>query len=329
MDKSELELKRFFNLEEWERLLKSLSDVFKTAVIMLDYKGNMAFDPINCCDFCRAIMSNPDGKKRCIRSMTLGSLEAARMGKAFITHCHTGLSIGVVPIMADESFIGTVCFGQVLFEGETTEDRNKCILGTRSWIDSEKSEELKRYLTELFEKTQVVSKDKFELISKVMEELMRYTVGRTIELKNEKQTYELLKKAISPLIGFRSDVSESPAAEAKVLHIPASNQLYPVMQYIEQHPEEPVSLHEMAELCHLSPSYFSKLWLRNTGENFTSYVNHKKTELAKQMLLNSAESISFIASSLGFSDTSYFIKVFKKAEGVTPLAFRQHKYLQK
>ena len=62
------------------------------------------------------------------------------------------------------------------------------------------------------------------------------------------------------------------------------------------------------------------------GETFTDYVNRRKVEWAKQKLRNSAESVSSIAFELGYVDTSYFIKVFKKFEGITPLAYRQQRY---
>ena len=332
MDKSELELNRFFDMEEWEKLLKCLADAFGIAMAMLDYKGNKVFEAANDCEFCHAILSNPEGRKRCLKCITLGSLEAARQEKALVTHCHAGLTLGVVPIMVGESFIGTLCFGQVLLEGESEQDRSDCILGTRSRIDPGAAEELKAYLTELFCTVRVMGKEQFRLIANAMEQLMRSTVKRTVALKSEKQSYELvLKNAISPLIGAQNAPADAQSAESVPVSdsIRPNNQLYPAVRYIDEHPEEAVTMHDMAELCHLSHSYFSKLWLRDMGDNFTNYVNRRKTELAMQRLQNTSESISFIASSLGFSDTSYFIKVFKKVTGTTPLAYRQHKYLQK
>lgn len=332
MDKSELELNRFFNMDEWEKLLKSLSDSFGIAIGMFDYKGVPVIKCINCCDFCRAIFSNPIGKKRCMKCIALGGLESMRQNKPLVAYCHTGLTMGIVPIMVDDLYMGCVSFGQVLLEGETMQDRNTGILGERSRIDSAEAEELRAFLRELFGKVQVMEKEKFCRIADSMWNLLRYSIGRTVELKNEKQTYEwVLKNALAPLIDSAN--SPTPAIIYEPVSLDSSlhpgNQLYPAVQYIDQHPEEAVSMHDMAELCHLSHSYFSKLWLRDMGENFTNYVNRKKTELAKQKLQNTSESISFIASSLGYSDTSYFIKVFKKTEGITPLAYRQHKYLQK
>ena len=55
-------------------------------------------------------------------------------------------------------------------------------------------------------------------------------------------------------------------------------------------------------------------------------MSRKKVELAKKQLRESSDSVTTIALGLGFMDTSYFIKVFKKYEGITPLAYRQLKY---
>ncbi len=332
MDKNELEFKNLFNMDEWKRLLTSLSEAFGVSAAMVDYKGVLAFDVINCCEFCQAIMSNPVGKKRCIKSALLSGLEAMRLDKPLITYCHAGLAIGVLPVMINEKYIGSVCFGQIILEGDSARDRDASVLGERSWIRDGEMDELKDYLTELFRKIPQMKKESFYRIIEAMSCLLRYTTDRAVEFKNEKQTYEwILKNAITPLFDSANDLSASlPAKSApSSVGIRSDNQLYPAVLYIEQHPEEAVTMHDMAELCHLSHSYFSKLWLRNMGENFTVYVNRRKTELAKELLQNSSGSISFISSSLGFSDTSYFIKVFKKIEGITPLAYRQHKYLQK
>lgn len=82
----------------------------------------------------------------------------------------------------------------------------------------------------------------------------------------------------------------------------------------------------MAELCHLSPSYFSRVFCRDVGENFINYTNRKKVELAKKMLRETNQSVSQIAGELGYLDTSHFIKIFKRFEGITPMIYRQHKY---
>ena len=83
-------------------------------------------------------------------------------------------------------------------------------------------------------------------------------------------------------------------------------------------------MQDMAKLCHLSPSYFSKLFLREVGENFTDYLNRKKITWAKDALRNTDTNINLIALDLGFQDNSYFVKVFKKYVGITPTQYRQN-----
>ncbi|MNJ55854.1 Bifunctional transcriptional activator/DNA repair enzyme AdaA [compost metagenome] len=78
----------------------------------------------------------------------------------------------------------------------------------------------------------------------------------------------------------------------------------------------------MAELCHISPSYFSRIFTKETGENFTIFVARLKIEWAKQLLESTDLSINEISDAFGFSDTSYFIKMFKKFENLTPTIYR-------
>ena len=107
--------------------------------------------------------------------------------------------------------------------------------------------------------------------------------------------------------------------------MPKSSAVYPAVAYISEHTVGEISLNHMADLCHLSPSYFSRLFHREVGESFTAFVNRQKVETAKQLLQDTAKSISQISHELGYLNTSHFINLFKRFEGITPLAYRQSK----
>lgn len=95
------------------------------------------------------------------------------------------------------------------------------------------------------------------------------------------------------------------------------------IEYINNNLGENVSLEQVASICNLSPCYFSKVFKKEVGVNFISYVNDKKINRAKEILETTDNSIINIAIDLGYEDCGYFIRVFKKLQGVTPKKYRE------
>lgn len=95
-----------------------------------------------------------------------------------------------------------------------------------------------------------------------------------------------------------------------------------ILDYIEENYDKNITLNDAAELIFMHPVYFSKLFKKEVGVNFTEYVNRKKIEKAKEYLSTTAYKIKDIASMLGYPDEKYFYKVFKKFTGMTPNKFK-------
>lgn len=95
------------------------------------------------------------------------------------------------------------------------------------------------------------------------------------------------------------------------------------IEYIEKNFKENISLDEIASICNLSSCYFSKLFKKEIGVNYTTYINNKKIEYAKEILKTTDTPILNLSIDLGFEDCGYFIRVFKKNEGVTPKKYRE------
>lgn len=94
-------------------------------------------------------------------------------------------------------------------------------------------------------------------------------------------------------------------------------------KYVLLNMDKKITLSDVAEHLHLNPSYFSRMFKQHTNMNFVDYVNHMKMEEAKKLLDHTSESVESIADKLGFESKSYFLKVFKKYYGTSPVEYRQ------
>ncbi|KQO17760.1 AraC family transcriptional regulator [Paenibacillus sp. Leaf72] len=83
------------------------------------------------------------------------------------------------------------------------------------------------------------------------------------------------------------------------------------------------TLPEMAALCGYSPYYFLRLFRQVMGRTPQQYLTACRIAAAKSLLVATRLPVSEIASRTGFSQSSYFIRVFRKAENVSPKAYRE------
>ncbi|UJF34850.1 response regulator transcription factor [Paenibacillus hexagrammi] len=97
-----------------------------------------------------------------------------------------------------------------------------------------------------------------------------------------------------------------------------------ILHYIDEHISEPLTLTEVAKQFHFNPSYLSNYFAVHNREGFNEYVNRVRIEKACKLLKGSMElSISEISSLVGYSDHSYFTKVFRKQMGISPSHYRK------
>ena len=101
--------------------------------------------------------------------------------------------------------------------------------------------------------------------------------------------------------------------------------IHRAVRHMRSHFAERITLEEMASLTYLSPAYFSSIFKQETGETFSGYLNRLRIDKSKELLLHENLRITDIAQSVGFDDQSYFTKVFKKTEGISPKRYRETK----
>lgn len=93
--------------------------------------------------------------------------------------------------------------------------------------------------------------------------------------------------------------------------------------YISGHLSEELTLEALAARVHFSPSYLSRLFKRETGQNLTAYIQSERIARAKELLLTTDLHFYEIAESVGIGNPIYFSKLFKKLTGQQPKEFKE------
>ena len=98
-----------------------------------------------------------------------------------------------------------------------------------------------------------------------------------------------------------------------------------VLQYIEDHLGESVTLQSVAEHVKITGPHLSKIFVAETGVTFNHYITERRIREACRLLRDTEEYIYVIAEQVGYPNFNYFNKLFKNIMGVTPNEYRNYK----
>lgn len=148
----------------------------------------------------------------------------------------------------------------------------------------------------------------------------KYGLFRAIdEADTAEQAIRILDDYLSRIMELTSSAAPAPGSNANMTKL---------LQYIEEHYAEPLTLTELARHFHFNPSYLSSLFTAYNQEGFKEHLNTVRTGKAAELLRAGEAPISEISSMVGYGDHSYFCKVFKKYTGLSPSGYRRQYYGQ-
>ncbi len=96
-----------------------------------------------------------------------------------------------------------------------------------------------------------------------------------------------------------------------------------VLQYIHTHYDQGLSLKTLGQQFHVNAIYLGQLFQKEVGVVFSEYLNRYRLEKAKELLKTTHFRAGDIGKNVGYSDTTYFYKQFKKIVGTTPSEWRK------
>lgn len=135
--------------------------------------------------------------------------------------------------------------------------------------------------------------------------------------KENVRIYAEAEEAI--LEGFRPCKRCKPSG----LRLPDEEWVTQIKEYIDDHFNESITLHTLADLCHGSPYHLQRTFKKVIGISPVEYMQQIRISKAKEYLLTTDKSLVEIGAAIGMSNIPYFITLFKKVTGITPIQYRK------
>ncbi|MCH4191612.1 MAG: helix-turn-helix domain-containing protein [Butyrivibrio sp.] len=147
---------------------------------------------------------------------------------------------------------------------------------------------------------------------KIIEELQARRYGYSLEIRC--QTISLLLEIIRI---WRNQGFDTDRA------FTLSNELRSLSAYIYDHAGDSLEVEQLAEKCHMSYSYFARMFREVYGRSCSGYISYVRVNKVREMLQFTDFDLDYISHDCGFADCSHMIRVFRKSEGITPGKYRK------
>ncbi len=119
-----------------------------------------------------------------------------------------------------------------------------------------------------------------------------------------------------------SEQQDQPGSPPSDVTLSQYRKIQQAVRFINDNYRTDIRLDAVANEACMSPSHFSRIFKKVMGLSYQEYLNSRRITKAKNLLRTSPQSITDIAVSLGFADSTGFGRIFKKLTDQTPSAYR-------
>lgn len=124
-----------------------------------------------------------------------------------------------------------------------------------------------------------------------------------------RQLMEAFAEGIEEVAEIQAQAESKPIRKAK--------------KYIQDYYYEALKLDDISAMLGFNTSYFSGLFKKETGKNFSDYLAQVRISQAKQLLIQEDMGVSEVATEVGYQDLKHFSRLFKRLTGLNPSEFRK------
>ena len=175
--------------------------------------------------------------------------------------------------------------------------------------------ELLREIPEVSSATKVVMISGYAEFSYAQEAIQHHAYDYLLKPIKEEELDRILRN-------ISAESGGEPIKEDQEIHAP-ERMIDCVIREIRNHYTEDIQLTTLASKDSVSIARLSTDIKKKLGMNFSDYVTQLRIQRAKELLSDESMSVSEIAEIVGYNDYFYFIKVFKKVQGISPSKYRK------
>ena len=157
-------------------------------------------------------------------------------------------------------------------------------------------------------------------------ELMR-VLEEAMRLAGEKEEQTRIGKVAEQAEAGQQIMEEEPDYANENLRISKVTEM--LKDYICENYMKDLSVQQMAEKTNYSEPHFCRLFKQSFGQNFTSYLTEYRINMAKKMLEQPTVNVKDVGKNVGYEDSNYFTKVFRRITGQSPTEYRNTVFREK
>lgn len=162
-----------------------------------------------------------------------------------------------------------------------------------------------------------------DLFLQIKEKMTHHYPNVTLPFRSNSESIDFIQKSnyLYEILRFLSEQFE--AVMGALGNSAKDTILYDVLFYIDHHFKENIKLEAIAPLFGYNSAYLGKIFTKSVGESFNAYVDHKRIDCSKELLLQNNLKVYEIAEQVGYKNVDYFHKKFRKYVGMSPAEFRR------
>lgn len=271
---------------EFSELFRNLTGI---TIAIYDAAGRQSktiFVPTMQSPLCQIIHASPGGMARCEACNREHFAEAVRTRQPCRYLCHAGLVDIAIPVFIDGQHLVTISCGQLL----PSLPRER---GFREIMNKLRGLTISRAaLREAYDRAPYLETEKIDAAIKLLTFFVEY-LGR---------------------MGLTLRAMADRLERAEIVF---------ARQYIEDHFRDRVMVGEVAKKTGLSQSHFATVFRRTVGQTFVEYLQRRRVEEAKALLINTRKIVTEICFQCGFTNLTHFNRVFRRWTGSSPRQYRQ------